>query len=290
MKYKLLTEETMEITRENKATLEGETMKLYRIQATETFVNKATGNEIKAGDKGGWVSQDGLLSHEGTCWLGEEAKLFHREAEVCGDAYVGGHAEVYESAMIRVTALVTDNAKVHGYSVVKGHAVIKGNANVSGMSNICGNAQISDHAEVSGLSKFEPYTVVGGEYCVTGTAKVWFGHYVGRATLESGTWYGEPAEFDLGKIHVSVAGDSTVAVVNTDVYMREVIDLSTAREFLRELVRKAVKKVHGTIDSEAGWNWLDQLSAAMWNVWVTKNGFCNVVQLTDLEDRYHVVE
>ena len=83
-KYKL-TEETID--------WRGRT--LYRIEVLRDF------GDVKVGDKGGWIESEDNLSHEGSCW-------------------------VFDNAM------VSDNALVFGYAWVSGKARVSGNARVSG--------------------------------------------------------------------------------------------------------------------------------------------------------------
>ena len=75
-KYKL-TEETINVV--------GKTM--YRIEAIRNFAN------VKMGDKGGYVENDGNLSQSGNCWVYCDAKVY-------GNAEVFGNAEVYGNAKI----------------------------------------------------------------------------------------------------------------------------------------------------------------------------------------------
>ena len=76
-------------------TLYGKTM--YRIEALIDFDN------VKAGDKGGFVQSEDNLSQEGKCWVCDDAKVF-------GNAKVYGKAEVY------------GKTKVHNYAKVFGNA------------------------------------------------------------------------------------------------------------------------------------------------------------------------
>jgi len=76
MKYKL-TEETKDFY--------GTT--LYRIEAVESFDN------VKAGEKGGWIEKEDNLSQEGDCWVYDDAR-------VCGNAWVYGDAQEYGNARI----------------------------------------------------------------------------------------------------------------------------------------------------------------------------------------------
>lgn len=71
----------------------------HRIRAVRDFGN------IHAGDLGGWIEQEGNLSHDGTAWVADEAK-------------VSGSARVYEDAQVLGTTEVSDRAKIHGSALV----------------------------------------------------------------------------------------------------------------------------------------------------------------------------
>lgn len=181
----ILTEETIEIY--------GHT--LHRIKATRAFIN------VKIGDLGGWIESEDNLSHDGDCWVYENAKIFegaivHENATVSEDAMVYGaatifgnaliiehaivygNAEVLENAMLRECAEVTGNAVVCGDAVISENATIFGNAmvrenacvfgsaSIYGWANISGNATIDGNAHVSGNAK------VHGEAIVSGNAKI----------------------------------------------------------------------------------------------------------------------
>lgn len=93
-KYKL-TEDTVQITRN------GAKITLYRVQALRDF------GDIKAGDLGGYIESEANLSHNGDCWIFDNAKVF-------GSAKVGGKAKVYDNARVSDYAEVCGSAKVCG--------------------------------------------------------------------------------------------------------------------------------------------------------------------------------
>ena len=72
---------------------------LHRIRALRDFGN------VKAGDIGGWIEKEENLSHEGNCWVYDEA-------------------EVYGAAVIEDEAVIRDKAVVGGRAVVGGKAVV----------------------------------------------------------------------------------------------------------------------------------------------------------------------
>lgn len=89
----------------------------HRIRALKDFGN------VKAGDLGGYIQSESNLSHDGTCWVSDNAR-------------------VYGDAKILSDAVVCDNAIVSGRVVVTGCATICEFANVSGEHEISGHTWI----------------------------------------------------------------------------------------------------------------------------------------------------
>ena len=114
-KYKLDTEDTI--------TVRGET--LYRIIALRDI-----GDMVKAGDKGGYIARGARLSHEGLCWIGDEAKVC-QTASVFDDAQVFGRAEVYGFTGIFNTAMVYGDARIDGTEFIRGDAQIWSNVAIT---------------------------------------------------------------------------------------------------------------------------------------------------------------
>ena len=84
---------------------------LYRIQALEDF------GDVKKGELGGFVQNEDNLSHEGGCWIYEDAKVY-------------GEAKVYEKARVGGSALIYGNAKVFGYTRIGGSIEISGDSKI----------------------------------------------------------------------------------------------------------------------------------------------------------------
>lgn len=85
-----------ELTTEQKINWLGRT--LYRIRACISFTT-TSGDEVKAGDLGGFVEKESNLSHNGKAWVWGNAKVWGN-AEVCGDAKVCGDASVFSTKHI----------------------------------------------------------------------------------------------------------------------------------------------------------------------------------------------
>lgn len=94
-KYRLLENDTIRV--------DGRT--LYRIKALRDFA------DVRKGDKGGYVESEDNLSHDGNCWVYDNAR-------------------VSDNALVRDDALVYDDAHVSGTARVLGNACVLGNAKI----------------------------------------------------------------------------------------------------------------------------------------------------------------
>ena len=104
--------------------LENDTIKvkghtLHRIQAVRDF------GDVKSGDLGGYIEGEHNLSHVGTCWVSDNAKVYGC-ARVYDDAQVYGNADVFHGAQ------VYDKARVYGYT------------EVCGWFQVCGTSKVHD--------------------------------------------------------------------------------------------------------------------------------------------------
>ena len=128
---------------------------LYRIEALRDF------NDVRKGDKGGFIENERNLSQDGDCWVYDNAMVYG-DARVCGNASVFGDASVF------------DNAEVHG------DARVYGNAFVFGYAFVCDNATVYDNAKLCDYAKVCDYAMVCGDARVYGRADV-----CGDARIES---------------------------------------------------------------------------------------------------------
>ena len=117
---------------------------LYRIKALVDIPNI-----VKAGELGGYIESEKNLSHEGNCWVGDDAYIYEN-AKVYGNATVYGNAQVYGDAYIYENAQVFGNAKVYGDAQVSGNAKVYGDARVYGDAHVYDDAKVYGYAYVYG--------------------------------------------------------------------------------------------------------------------------------------------
>ena len=121
---------------------------LYRMQALR-YVR----NDVPEGEVGGYLESEANLSHEGTCWLFDEACAYEDarvegEATLWGYATLRGKAKLIEGANLWGQAIVQGEAKVGGTSflddqvVVGGKAILKGNVSLSEEVHVGGEAHL----------------------------------------------------------------------------------------------------------------------------------------------------
>ena len=123
-KYKL-TEETINVC--------GRT--LHRIEALRDF------NDVKKGDKGGFVEKEENLSQDGNCWIYDDAMVYsnanvYGDAKVYYNAEVCGNAKIYDNAEVFGKAMVYDNGAVYGDGLVRDNAEICGDREVHGNEKV----------------------------------------------------------------------------------------------------------------------------------------------------------
>jgi bacterial transferase hexapeptide repeat protein len=153
--------------------IEYEGHKLYRIEALRDFAN------VKKGDRGGYVETENNLSHEGNCWIYNDAKVYGR-ARVFEDALIWRNSEVFNHAEVYGKAQIWDNAEVHGYSKVYDNAEVTDRAQVFGLAKVFGNATLSNQAEVYAEAQVYGKAQVYGNAMVYGFVKVYGSAAVGN--------------------------------------------------------------------------------------------------------------
>ena len=133
-------------------------LKNGRIEALRSFEN------VNKGDIGGFVDSDMNLSHDGTCWVFNSARV-SGDARVSDSARVSGDAEVSDSAWVYGSAQIFDSARVSG------------NARVFGIFKT-GNCPVyvgtKHNVSYSGIINDEHYISIG---CITKSLQDWKNNY-----------------------------------------------------------------------------------------------------------------
>ena len=153
---------------------------LYRIKALKDF------GDVKTGDLGGYIESENNLSHEGGCWVynnalvcdsarvSDNAKIYgqarifdyakvYDNAEVFDKAHIYGDAKVFDNACVFSHGYIYDKAKVFGNARVFDNAEIYDNANIFGDAQIYGNAEVFEDAIVYEKAIIEDHAKIHGD-------------------------------------------------------------------------------------------------------------------------------
>ena len=161
---------------------------LHRIKALRSF------NDVKKGDKGGFIESEDNLSHEGNSWVYNEAKVYHKakvldNAIVRDYAVITGYAIISDNVTVMDKTFVTNKAKILDYAVIEDYAFISDKAVISGFSTIKDKAFIYGKAKIEGC-------IIGGhiEVCddvtISKDVKIeGIGRFEGNAIISSNKDY-----------------------------------------------------------------------------------------------------
>lgn len=220
-----------ELLEDDKIVVDGYT--LYRIRAVRSFA------DVKEGDLGGYIAGEHNLSHEGGCWVYDNAVVFGNarvlgNARVYGVAEVSGYAQVFDNAQVYGRARVYDDAWVFNNARVFANAQIYGNAYMCDNAQVFDNAQVSacawvyGDAQVSGDARVHGDAVVNGSSAVRGDADI--------ATTSDIVWLANVGtEYDTITIYKGKDGNLKVAI---DCFT------GTVEEFLKKSARTVRGKTH----------------------------------------------
>ena len=136
---------------------------LHRIVAIRDF------SSIIAGTKGGWIEKEDNLSHEGDCWVSDEAIVCDKacvfeNAIVAGNAIVEKCGHVFGYARVSGAALVGERANVYGNSMIGMDAVIDGNVFIYGRARVSRSAHVTGKAYVGDNTLIEGHAIVEGGF------------------------------------------------------------------------------------------------------------------------------
>ena len=157
----------------------------YRVLAVRTII-LPDGKVIHPGEFGGFVDGEGCLSHNGNCWVGDQARAYGRstvrdDALVLGRSVLGNPDSTLEGAHVSGRAVVTGFATVADSSIeddarVDDCAEVRGGSTVGERARITGSARMHfstayDNAHIGGKAELSDSSVWGRAF-VLGNARV----------------------------------------------------------------------------------------------------------------------
>lgn len=179
---------------------------LHRIVAIRDF------SYIQAGEKGGWIEKEDNLSHEGNCWVSDNAIVCNKacvydNAKVAGNAHIEKCGQVSGEAFVGVNARITDyasvydDARVSGNALVGGRAIVCRNSMIDMDAVIDGNAYIGERARVFYSAHVTGFSHVGNNACVKGNAIIYEGIILDQVVIEGNAHVAGSVTID-GKAHI----------------------------------------------------------------------------------------
>lgn len=117
--------------------------KVYRIKSLIDF------SDVKAGDIGGYVENESNLSHDGNCWIYNDA-VSAENGRVFDNAKIKGFAEVFENGKVYNDAIIDEDVSVFGNAEVYHEAHVYGYVHVCDDAHIASKARVSDVGIING--------------------------------------------------------------------------------------------------------------------------------------------
>lgn len=191
-------------------------MKKYTFTGEERLFNGVIVKRIMAltelshalvGAKGGWIQSMDNLSHEGQCWIADEAVCYGK-ARVSGNAYVNGNATVCDHASVSDRAWITGESEIYGEATVGGTGVIEGAARIFGEASVSGEYKIRHSAAIHGVADVSGRFFAAGDSDVSGYSRI-----AGNCCLLGGACIENPSDlfmvgpFPSGDCYTFYRGD-----------------------------------------------------------------------------------
>ena len=154
-KYKILMDK--------KNTIEWEGHILYRIKALRNF------GDVKKGDIGGFVESEYNLSHEGNCWIYNNAKAMdnsriydnskmYNNSKMYGHSEMHDNSEMYEDSVMYNDSRIYDNSAMYNNSKMRDNSVMYNNSKMCNNSEMHNNSMLCDNSRMHGNSKMYDYS------------------------------------------------------------------------------------------------------------------------------------
>ncbi len=114
----------------------------YRIKALKDF-QLITGEVVRKGDLGGLVEGEHILSQEGNCWIGCNARA-SKHSRVMNNAVMKDFSRAFDNSTISGNVIMEDYSLTRDNATVSGNVVMKDFSWAKGDSIITGNAILQE--------------------------------------------------------------------------------------------------------------------------------------------------
>ena len=114
-----------EILMDEENTIEWGGRVLHRIKALKDF------GDVKKGDIGGFVEKEINLSHEGNCWIYDNAKAMDN-SKVYGNSRMYGYSKMFDYSEMYDNSSMNDYSEIYDYSEMYGDSELNNKAKLYG--------------------------------------------------------------------------------------------------------------------------------------------------------------
>jgi hypothetical protein len=95
-------------------------------------------SDVKAGDVGGWVEGEHNLSHDGDCWIYDDARVseqacVRQDAVVMHDAQMFGRAVAFQNAVVCNEAMACDDVRLGTNAILWRDEIAHGDVIITGV-------------------------------------------------------------------------------------------------------------------------------------------------------------
>lgn len=98
---------------------------------------------------GGYIESEENLSHSGTCFIYDNAKVYGN-AKVCDNSSIYDEVTVYDNAMLCGNVIVNDNVSIFGNSLLQGDILLSGKSKVYDNALLIGRMKIGERTSIYG--------------------------------------------------------------------------------------------------------------------------------------------
>lgn len=155
---------------------------LHRLQALRDIPEHG----VKAGDLGGFVTKKVKLSHEGSCWIGDEAQVLG-DVTITDNVYIGDKATINGSYtnwnyIYPGNLLISDNVRITGSVLIElfhfsekipaQNKAIQGNVVITDSASLLNPSQIKDDVKIHGAAAVGSHSVIADSTEIFGNVSV----------------------------------------------------------------------------------------------------------------------
>ena len=131
---------------------------LHRIKALRDF------GDVKKGDLGGYVESEYNLSHEGNCWIYDDAKAMdysrmyddskmYDDSEMYDNSAMYNNSEMYDNSEMHNYSKMYDNSEMHDCSKMHNYSKMHDYSNIYDYSNMYNNSRMYGNSAMYGYGE-----------------------------------------------------------------------------------------------------------------------------------------